>query len=235
MIFTSGSLRRMARHLADPEVGAATAYIKEGSRPANYMNRFIAYEYVTAQAVARRAQNVLGVQACLAGGAQLIRRESLEAVGGEIDTTTLAEDTVTTFRIQLAGKRVVFEPHAIVWAEEPRSVDGLWKQRLRWSRGNMQVTPCFAGVAAPAAAGRSGQSELRPDLVLRPADAGLPHQLLHGPDHLVPQRPRVRGARVQRAVGDQRGHLPAHHLLGFSIDPAVARMCWREGVAFPGW
>ncbi len=48
------------RHFADPEVGAVTAYIKEGSRPANYMNRFIAYEYVNAQAGARRAQNVLG-------------------------------------------------------------------------------------------------------------------------------------------------------------------------------
>ena len=82
VIFTARSLRRMVRHLADPDVGAVTAYIKEGSRPANYMNRFIAYEYVNAQAGARRAQNVLGAQACLAGGAQFIRSESLEAIGG---------------------------------------------------------------------------------------------------------------------------------------------------------
>ena len=26
---------------------------------------------------------------------------------------------MTTFKIQLAGKRVVFQPNAIVWAEEP--------------------------------------------------------------------------------------------------------------------
>ncbi|MEA2179889.1 MAG: hypothetical protein QOG77_3186, partial [Solirubrobacteraceae bacterium] len=118
VIFTERSLRRMARHLADPAIGAVTGYIKEGSRPANYMNRFIAYEYVNAQAGARRAQNVLGAQACLAGGAQLVRRDSLEAIGGVIDTSTLAEDTVTTLRIQLSGRKVVFEPHAIVWAEE---------------------------------------------------------------------------------------------------------------------
>ena len=31
---------------------------------------------------------------------------------------------MTTFKIQLAGKRVVFEPHAVVWAEEPRELDG---------------------------------------------------------------------------------------------------------------
>ncbi len=215
VIFTTGSLRRMARHLADPTVGAATAYIKEGSRPANYMNRFIAYEYVTAQAVARRAQNVLGVQACLAGGAQLIRRESLEAVGGEIDTTTLAEDTVTTFRIQLAGKRVVFEPHAIVWAEEPRGVDALWKQRLRWSRGNVQITALFRSVWLRPWR-RSGLSSLSFALIwfsvlLMPV---FLISLVHGPDHLVPHRPRVRGACVQGTVGDQRGHLSAHHLLG---------------------
>ena len=35
---------------------------------------------------------------------------------------------------------MVFEPHAIVWAEEPRDIAGLWKQRLRWGRGNVQVT-----------------------------------------------------------------------------------------------
>ena len=41
VIFTFRSLRRMVRHLADPSVGAVTGYIKEGSRPANFMNRFM--------------------------------------------------------------------------------------------------------------------------------------------------------------------------------------------------
>lgn len=35
---------------------------------------------------------------------------------------------------------MVFEPHAVVWAEEPGSIGGLWKQRLRWARGNLQIT-----------------------------------------------------------------------------------------------
>ena len=34
VILTPPALRQMTRHLADPEVGAVTAYIKEGSRPA---------------------------------------------------------------------------------------------------------------------------------------------------------------------------------------------------------
>ena len=140
VIYEPDSLRKMTRHFADPRVGAVTAYIKEGSRPGNYLTRFIGYEYITAQAAARRSQNVLGVMACLAGGAQLHTRANLIAVGGRIDTSSLAEDTFTTFKTQLAGNRVVFEPHATVWAEEPDNIRGLWKQRLRWARGNVQVT-----------------------------------------------------------------------------------------------
>jgi cellulose synthase/poly-beta-1,6-N-acetylglucosamine synthase-like glycosyltransferase len=140
VIYEPASLRTMTRHLADPRVGAVTAYIKEGSRPGNYLTKFIGFEYITAQAAARRSQNVLGALACLAGGAQLHSRANLEALGGQIDTSSLAEDTFTTFKTQLAGNRVVFEPHAVVWAEEPGSIVGLWKQRLRWARGNVQVT-----------------------------------------------------------------------------------------------
>ena len=143
VIYEPQSLRRMTRHLADPQVGSVTAYIKEGSQPGNYMTRFIGYEYVTAQAAARRSQNVLGVLACLAGGAQLHSRANIETIGGLIDTGTLAEDTVTTFLTELAGNRVIFEPHATVWAEEPADIEGVWKQRLRWSRGNIQITRRF--------------------------------------------------------------------------------------------
>jgi cellulose synthase/poly-beta-1,6-N-acetylglucosamine synthase-like glycosyltransferase len=144
VIYRPDSLRKMTRHLADPRVGAVTAYIREGSGDANYLTRFIAYEYAAAQAASRRAQNVLGALACLAGGAQLHSRENLVAIGGRIDTTTLAEDTVTTFNSQLAGRQVVFEPHAVVLAEEPSRIEGLWKQRLRWARGNTQVTKMFS-------------------------------------------------------------------------------------------
>ena len=140
VVFTGPSLRRMARHLSDPGVGAVTAYIKEGSEPGNGLSRAIGYEYLVAQAAARRTQNVVGALACLAGGAQLHSRASLEAIGGRIDTTTLAEDTITTIETQIQGRQVVFEPDAVVWAEEPGDIAGLWKQRLRWARGNVQVT-----------------------------------------------------------------------------------------------
>lgn len=146
VIYRPDSLRKMTRHLADPAVGAVSAYIREGSRDKNYLTRFIGLEYVLSQPAARRAQNVLGAQACLAGGAQLHSRENLDALGGRVDTSTLAEDTITTFETQLRGRTVIFEPHAVVLAEEPRTIDALWKQRLRWARGNVSVTGRYARI-----------------------------------------------------------------------------------------
>ena len=146
VIYMPNSLRRMTRHLADPKVGAVSAYIREGSRDRNYLTRFIGLEYILSQPAARRAQNVLGAQACLAGGAQLHTRENLLAIGGRIDTATLAEDTITTFETQLQGRIVVFEPLAVVLAEEPQTIDALWKQRLRWARGNVSVTAKYKKV-----------------------------------------------------------------------------------------
>lgn len=143
VIYRPDSLRRMTRHLADPQVGAVTAYIREGSGRPGAVARFIGYEYVTAQACARRAQNVMGAVACLAGGAQLHTRANLEAIGGRIDTSTLAEDTFSTFLTQLDGRTVVFDGQAVVLAEEPDSVRALWKQRVRWARGNVQITARF--------------------------------------------------------------------------------------------
>ncbi len=146
VVFQPTALRRMTRHLADPKVGAVNAFIREASSSPGWVNRTIGYEYVAAQAAGRRAQNVVGAQACLAGGAQLHSRANLLALGGRVDTTTLAEDTVTTFLTQLDGRTVVFDGNAECLAEEPGSVVALWKQRLRWSRGNVQVARRFHDV-----------------------------------------------------------------------------------------
>ena len=235
VIFTASSLSHMVRHLADPRVGAVTGYIKEGSRPANYMNRFIAYEYVNAQAGARRALNLIGAQACLAGGAQLIRRESLEAIGGLIDTSSLAEDTVTTLNLQLSGWRVVFEPHAIVWAEEPRDINGLWKQRLRWGRGNVQVTRRFHRIwLRGRRVGRLGSvsfaliwfSVLLMPVFMVASSGALVALFLLDRDFSVEL---FRGLWALNLVT-----FLVITLSSFSLDPQTARATWRQGFAFPG-
>jgi cellulose synthase/poly-beta-1,6-N-acetylglucosamine synthase-like glycosyltransferase len=235
VIYPPDSLRKMTRHLADPDVGAVTAYIKEGSRPGNYLTRFIGYEYITAQAAARRAQNVLGVLACLAGGAQLHARASIEALGGRVDTATLAEDTVTTFQTQLTGRKVLFEPHATVWAEEPATLTGLWKQRLRWARGNLQVSGRFRRLwFRPRSGQRLGSVSfgllwfaLLALPVLMLADSAalvtlffIDHQLAWSVFHVLWITNVVTYAFITS--------------LSLMLDPQTGRRVWREALLFPG-
>ncbi len=91
--------------------------------------------------------------ACLAGGAQLHSRENIEALGGRIDTQHAGRGHRHHVRDPAGGRRAIFEPHAIVWSEEPGSIVALWRQRLRWARGNIQVTRRFRRGLVPAAAG----------------------------------------------------------------------------------
>jgi cellulose synthase/poly-beta-1,6-N-acetylglucosamine synthase-like glycosyltransferase len=235
VIYEPPSLRLMTRHLADPEVGAVTAYIKEGSRPGNYLTRFIGYEYITAQAAARRSQNVIGAIACLAGGAQLHSRANLEAIGGRIDTGTLAEDTITTIKTELRGAKVVFEPHAVVWAEEPDTINGLWKQRLRWARGNVQVSLLFRKIwFHPHRGHRLGSISF-----------GLFwFSLLLQPILMI----MASGALITLFFIDKSLAWQAFHALWITnlltyvfitsfallIDPPTGRRVWREAVMFPG-
>ncbi len=235
VVFTPNSLRQMSRHLADPSIGAVTAYIKEGSAKPNYLQRFIGFEYITATGASRRAQNVLGFLACLSGGAQLHSRENLMAIGGRIFSETLAEDTFTTFRTQLEGRRAIFEANAIVYAEEPDDLNGLWKQRLRWARGNVQVTQVFRQLwFSPGANGNLGSVAMGVlwfSLFLMPvfqigASVGL--LSLFALDASVAWL-CFRGFWLIAGIV----YLVVTGV-SFFVDPESAARSWREGVLFPG-
>ncbi|KAB1648463.1 glycosyltransferase family 2 protein [Pseudoclavibacter endophyticus] len=235
VVYLPTSLRRMTRHLADPEVGAVTAYIREGSQRKTTLTRFIAFEYVLSELGARRAQNVLGAMACLAGGAQLHSRANLVDLGGAIDTSSLAEDTVTTFETQLAGRRVVLEPHAVVLAEEPDRVAGLWKQRLRWARGNVQVTKRYRHIwfrpwkrdrLSSVSFGLVWFSVLLLPVFMLLASVGLVGlYLIDSPLTSI----------IFRSLWISVGCAYLFSMaLGAQLDPRTSRIAWREILLFPG-
>ena len=236
VLFEAATLRRMTRHLSDPHVGAVTAYIKEGTANSNYLTRFIAFEYITAQAVGRRAQNILGVIGCLAGGAQLHSRENLITIGGRIDTSSLAEDTITTFKTQLAGHRVQFEGNAIAWAEEPSDLDGLWRQRLRWARGNVQVSLQYLSIWGKQRA-RFGNLARAPFLLLWFTVLLMPVTMFLSSIGLL----TLYAIHASAAWAALRGLWIAAAIMyvfstsmSLAIDWHTARRCWREAIMFPG-
>ena len=196
----------------------------------------MAFEYVTAQAGARRAQNVLGAQACLAGGAQLLTRASMEAIGGGIDTSTLAEDTVDHVQGPAVG------PPGRVRAARPwcgprsrATIGGLWKQRLRWGRGNVQITRAFRHVwlrrGATASSAESRFAAIWFSTTMMPVFMTLSSIGLLGlfvvDRHLSEHAFRwLLGVNVVTYLFIT--------LSAISIDPVTGRRTWREAILFPG-
>ena len=172
----------------------------------------------------------------MAGGAQLHSRENLLAIGGAIDTSTLAEDTYTTIKTQLAGRRALFDGNAVVWAEEPDSVAALWKQRVRWGRGNLQITLAFRDLwfrpdrnrlFGNIAFGFLWFSVALMPLFMIVGSVGADRSLL----------PRGRPGR--RQPSRRCGASPSSAISSRRCSPspsirATARRCWFEGIAFPG-
>ena len=69
------------------------------------------------------------------GNGIMVRRDLLAAAGGW-RAEALTEDIDLSSRIAaLAGERVAWAIDAEVWEEPVRTIDGLWRQRLRWAEG----------------------------------------------------------------------------------------------------
>ena len=66
------------------------------------------------------------------------RKRALQEAGWR-SARTITDDIDVTWRVQVAGWRVVYEPNAIVWILMPETLTGLWKQRLRWTEGGAQM------------------------------------------------------------------------------------------------
>lgn len=128
----------MVRHLlADPRVGAVTGNPRIRNRT-TLLGRLQVGEFSMIVGLIKRAQSVLGSLFCVSGVMGLFRRQALHAVG-YWDPGCLTEDIAVTWALQRAGWQVRYEPHALVWILMPETLAGLWKQRLRWAQGGLEV------------------------------------------------------------------------------------------------
>jgi cellulose synthase/poly-beta-1,6-N-acetylglucosamine synthase-like glycosyltransferase/peptidoglycan/xylan/chitin deacetylase (PgdA/CDA1 family)/spore germination protein YaaH len=135
-LFPKDTIGLLARWFANPRIGAVAGNALVGNR-LNIITRCQALEYVTAQNLERRALDALGAVTVVPGAVGAWRREALEALGG-YPADTLAEDQDLTIAVQRAGWLVDFDPDARAYTEAPDTINGLLKQRFRWSFGTLQ-------------------------------------------------------------------------------------------------
>lgn len=72
------------------------------------------------------------------GTAGVWRRSCMDDAGGWAGDT-LTEDLDLSYRAQLRGWRIVYQPEVIVPAELPVQIDGLKRQQFRWAKGSIQT------------------------------------------------------------------------------------------------
>jgi cellulose synthase/poly-beta-1,6-N-acetylglucosamine synthase-like glycosyltransferase len=131
------TLIELVKPFRDPEVVAVAGNIKVLNRR-NFLTNCQALEYIASINIYRRALDVFGSVTVVPGALGAYRREAMQS-SGSYDTDTLVEDFDVTIKALKTGQIVQASTSAISYTEAPYTVKDLFKQRLRWYRGNFQA------------------------------------------------------------------------------------------------
>jgi len=136
----------------DPSLSAATGAVEilpiDGftqSNPIRYLLRECEYqEYYEGFKIGRQYQTATNSLFTLAGAFSSFRREVLYRTF-LYERTTVSEDTQLTFEIhkRFTKQRVACIAEAIAYVEPIRSLSSLYSQRVRWQRGQLEVTALY--------------------------------------------------------------------------------------------
>lgn len=135
-IFRPDTITEMIRGFDDQAIGAVCG----DDRTVNLdrvQTRFLSLVSHVGTGLMRRALHMLHVLPVVSGNTGAFRRDVLD-ITGPLREDTVGEDLELTWRIYRAGFRVAFRPAALVYAESPSTIGGLFRQRVRWARGLLQ-------------------------------------------------------------------------------------------------
>lgn len=124
-------------HFRWPRVGAVTGNPRVRTR-STLLGRLQVGEFSSTIGLIKRAQRTYGRVFTVSGVVAAFRRSALHDVG-YWSTDMLTEDVDVSWKLQARHWDVRFEPNALCWILMPETLRGLWKQRLRWATGGMQV------------------------------------------------------------------------------------------------
>jgi biofilm PGA synthesis N-glycosyltransferase PgaC len=125
------------RFQMDASLGALTGNPRVRNR-VSLLGKLQVGEFSSIVGLIKRAQSTYGTLFTVSGVICAFRKCALQEAGWW-SAAALTDDVDVTWRIQLAGWRVTFEPKALCWILTPETLDGLWRQRLRWAEGGLQA------------------------------------------------------------------------------------------------
>jgi cellulose synthase/poly-beta-1,6-N-acetylglucosamine synthase-like glycosyltransferase/peptidoglycan/xylan/chitin deacetylase (PgdA/CDA1 family) len=131
------AITNLVPHFADPKIGAVAGNARVGNR-VNLWTQWQALEYITSQNFERRALDLFDVVMVVPGAIGAWRTAAVKQ-GGGYHTNTVAEDADLTMNLLEQGYSVIYEDRALAFTEAPVNMDGLMRQRFRWSFGILQA------------------------------------------------------------------------------------------------
>lgn len=128
----------LVRHFLDsPRVGAVTGNPRVRTR-STMLGKIQVGEFSAIVGLIKRTQRVYGRIFTMSGVVSAVRRSALRRVGWW-SPDMVTEDIDATWALQLDHWDVRFEPNALCWILMPETFRGLWRQRLRWAQGGVEV------------------------------------------------------------------------------------------------
>lgn len=127
----------LSHFLADETVAAVTGNPRIRTR-STLIGRIQVGEFSSIVGMIKRAQQSFGRLFTVSGVITAFRKTAVHEVG-YWSADMLTEDIDISWKLQRAGWNIHFEPNALVWILMPETLNGLWKQRLRWAMGGAQV------------------------------------------------------------------------------------------------
>lgn len=127
-------LKRMVSYFQEDGVEGVTPTMKI-EEPETWAQRVIWMEYIY-NLLLRKLYSVINGQFVMPGPGSVYDTQYLKDIGGW-DEETLTEDMEIVFRMIDNGAKIRNSTNAFVRTHSPETFDGLFKQRSRWYRGNL--------------------------------------------------------------------------------------------------
>jgi len=140
-ILDKDALRYMIPHFITPNYGERVGAVTGNPRIRNrtsLLSKIQLVEYASIIGLIKRTQRVLGKVMTVSGVFVVFRKKAL-LDAGLWDTDLITDDIGITWKLQRKFWDVRYEPKALCWMLVPETVKGIWKQRLRWTQGGIEV------------------------------------------------------------------------------------------------
>lgn len=121
----------------NPQVGAVTGNPRVLNRK-TLVSRIQVGEFSAIVGMIKRTQRLIGRVYTVSGVCSCFRRRAVHDVG-YWSSDTVTEDVDVSWRLQMAGWTILYEPRAVCWILVPDTLRGLWRQRVRWARGGFEA------------------------------------------------------------------------------------------------